>query len=191
MPGQNKHARRNVLPWLVVILASGACDAGTASNKTPAAQESPQESSAMEPSPTPGITAIECGQPFQAPTEGVLALAGQFPADVSAGQETLSGSVEVTSQQELQGLTPPGADAFLVSDGRVVTIPLPQDAVGMLFSVAPGETISAPAEAVLVSCDSGDPLAPGTYELYARLVVIPDGGGSVESFGGPWPLQVQ
>ncbi len=145
----------------------------------------------MDSAPTSDITTVECGQPFQRPTEGVLALAGQFPAHVPVGQETLSGTVQVTTQQALQGVASPSADVFLIRDGHVIAVPTPKDAVGMLISLAPGETTSLPAEAVLVSCESGEPLGPGTYELYARLQVIPDDGSNVESFGGPWPLQVQ
>jgi hypothetical protein len=54
-----------------------------------------------------------------------------------------------------------------------------------------GEAKSVPAEAGLASCETGEPLEPGTYELYARVMVIPDDGGSVESFGGPWPVEVR
>jgi hypothetical protein len=80
---------------------------------------------------------------------------------------------------------------FLVRDGRVVTAPLPQDAVGIVWMVAAGQTTGMPGEAALTSCDTGEPLEPGVYEVYARFTVIPDEGGSVESFGGPWPLEVR
>jgi hypothetical protein len=144
----------------------------------------------MEPTPATGATAIDCGQPFALPAEGPLALAGEFPAEVASGQPTVSGTVEVLSTQELRGVAPPGADVFLVRDGRVVTTPLPQDAIGVVWAVGAGETKSLPGEVALASCDSGEPLEPGVYQVYVRLMVIPDSGGSVESFGGPWPLEV-
>jgi hypothetical protein len=34
-------------------------------------------------------------------------------------------------------------------------------------------------------------VGPGSYELYARVVLTPDDGAAVESFGGPWPLRVR
>jgi hypothetical protein len=187
----SRHAYRNILPVLVVVLAGTACQARTATTTTSATDKSPQESSAMESAPVPDRTAIDCGQPFERPREGVLGLTGQFPAQVAAGQQTLSGSVEATSSQEMRGITQPGADVFLVRDGRVVTTPLPQDAVGIMWAVAAGEAKSVPAEAGLASCETGEPLEPGAYELYARVMVIPDDGGSVESFGGPWPVEVR
>jgi hypothetical protein len=43
-----------------------------------------------------------------------------------------------------------------------------------------------------MSCSpGGGSVGPGAYELYVRVVVIPDDGMAVESFGGPWPLDVR
>jgi len=145
----------------------------------------------MEPAPTAGTTTVDCGQPFTLPPESELALTGQFPAEVSASEQTLSGTVEARASRELRGVTLPGADVFLVRNGRVVSTPLPQDTVGILWAVPAGESKSLPADAALTACDSGEPLEPGSYELYARLMVVPDDGGSVEAFGGPWPLEVR
>jgi hypothetical protein len=145
----------------------------------------------MELSPASGMTSVECGQPFRPPSGGVLAVDGRFPARAAAAEDLLSGTVEVTGQAGLKGVAQPGADVFLVQEGRVVAMPLPQDAVGMLWATAPGETKSLPGEVALTSCDSGEPLAAGTYEVYARVMIIPDDGGGAESFGGPWPLEVQ
>lgn len=187
----SRPAYRIVLPALLVVLAGTACQASTAMPTTPAADKSPQESSAMEPAPASAVTAVDCGQPFALPAEGPVTLTGQFPTEVAAGAQMLSGSVEATSAQEMRGVTQPGADVFLVRDGRVVTTPLPQDAMGILWAVAAGGAKSLPAEGALASCDSGEPLEPGSYEVYVRLMVIPDDGGGVESFGGPWPLEVR
>jgi hypothetical protein len=187
----NRPPYRNVLPALLLVLTGTACSAGTATSTTPAAQKSPQESSVMEPAPASGTTPVDCGQAFSLPAGGALALTGRFPAEVPAGEQILSGTVEAVSSQQLRGVAPPGADVFLVRDGHVVSIPLPQDAMGILWAVAAGEPKSLPAEASLVSCDTGEPLASGSYELYVRMTVIPDDGGSVESFGGPWPLEVR
>ncbi len=191
MHEHSRPAYRNVLPALLVVLAATACAGETPTATSSAAEKPPQESSAMEPEPVSATTAVDCGQPFSLPPGGALALTGQFPAEVPAGEQILSGTVEAVSSQELHGVTPPGADVFLVRDGRVVTTPLPQDAMGILWAVAAGQSKSLPAEASLASCDTGEPLTPGSYELYARLTVIPDEGGSVESFGGPWELEVR
>jgi hypothetical protein len=189
MAGHDPHRVRSALSWLVVVLAGTACQ--TTTPTTPAAEKSPQESSVMEPAPTSTAARVECGQPFALPAAGPMTLTGQFPAEVAAGEPMLSGTVEATSLQELRGVTQPGADVFLVRDGRIVTTPLPQDAMGIIWSVAAGEAKSLPAEGALAACDSGEPLQPGAYEVYARLMVIPDDGGSLEAFGGPWPLEVR
>jgi hypothetical protein len=64
--------------------------------------------------------------------------------------------------------------------------------MGIRWDLAPGRTERLPGEATLVSCDpGGGSVRPGTYELYARVVITPDDGAGVESFGGPWPLEVR
>jgi hypothetical protein len=188
-----RHSRpvyRNLLPALLVVLAGTACGASPTPTEV-AAEKTPLESSVMEPDPVSATARVDCGQPFALPAAGALTLTGQFPAEVAAGEPMLSGTVEATSSEVLRGVTQPGADVFLVRDGRVVTTPLAQDAMGILWSVAAGEARSLPAEGALAACDSGEPLEPGAYEVYARLMVIPDDGGSVEAFGGPWPLEVR
>jgi hypothetical protein len=85
---------------------------------------------------------------------------------------------------------PGRAEAFLVRDGLLVTLPLPQDSVGVLWDLVPGATKSVPAEASLVSCATGAALEPGSYDLFVRVVLAPDEGGQVESVGGPWSVRV-
>ncbi|MGW0709860.1 hypothetical protein ACWD4G_28550 [Streptomyces sp. NPDC002643] len=140
-----------------------------------------------------GTTALLCGQPFRPPaTVGVLALTGRFPAAVPAGEESVVGTVEATSRTAVRGLAAPVAEVFLVRDGRVVTLPVARDLIGVPWDAAPGESRRLTGEATLVSCDPDvGPLPPGAYDLYARVVIIPDGGAPVESFGGPWPLEVR
>lgn len=146
----------------------------------------------MDPVPFIGAIVLECGQPFRPPAGGGLTLTGSFPATVRAGEPAVTGTVEVTSRKEARGVTSPGADVFLVRDGRVATVPVPQDAIGVRWDLAPGRTERLPAEATLVSCDpGGGTVPPGTYELYARVLFTPDDGVGVESFGGPWPLEVR
>jgi hypothetical protein len=119
-------------------------------------------------------------------------LVARFPESVPAGQQTLSGMVEITSRNVMQGVAPAAADVFLVRDDRVVTTPAAQDAIGIRWELAAGETRTMSALASLVSCEpDGRPLPPGGYELYARVVVTPDDGPARRAFGGPWPLRVR
>ena len=73
-----------------------------------------------------------------------------------------------------------------------MTTPLAQDAIGIRWELAAGETRTMPALASLVSCaPEAEPLPPGDYELYARVVVTPDDGAAQRGFGGPWRLRVR
>jgi len=119
-------------------------------------------------------------------------LAGRFVQSVPAGQQTVSGTVEVAGREAVRGVAAPAADVFLVGEGRVVTMPLAQDAIGVRWELAAGETKSMAATASLLSCEpDGGPLAPGSYALYARVVLTPDDGAAQRAFGGPWPLRVR
>ena len=100
--------------------------------------------------------------------------------------------VEVTSREAMRGVAPAAADIFLVLDDQVVATPVPQDAIGIRWELAAGETRTMPALASLASCEpEGGPLPPGDYELYARVVVSPDDGAAQPAFGGPWRLRVR
>jgi hypothetical protein len=125
------------------------------------------------------------------PAPDGLRLVARFPESVPAGQQTLEGMVEVTSEEALRGVAPAAADVFLVLDDRVVTTPVAQDAIGIRWELAAGETRAMPALASLASCEpEGGPHTPGDYELYARVVVSPDDGAAQPAFGGPWRLRV-
>ena len=117
---------------------------------------------------------VRCGRPFELPAPGDLQVLARVPESVPAGQEALTGTVEVTSRNAVRGVRPAAADVFLVRDDQVVTTPVPQDAIGIRWELAAGETESMPALASLMSCEpDGGPLPPGGYELYARVVVTP------------------
>jgi hypothetical protein len=140
--------------------------------------------------PEPGE--VRCGRPFQLPAAGPLRLLVRFPESVQAGRQAVSGRVEVTSREAMRGVAAPAADVFLVRADQVVAMPMPQDAIGVQWELAAGETRSVPAMASLVSCEShGRPLAPGRYELYARMVLTPDDGAVLRAFGGPLRLGVR
>jgi hypothetical protein len=126
-----------------------------------------------------------------------LTLTGRFPAVVNTSERAVSGTVEVASAKEVvRGVVSPSADVYLVRNGRIATLPLPQDLVGMRLEIAPGKVEKLPAQVTLAPCESGGgagsgTLRPGRYELYGRVVLNHDDGTSVVSIGGPWPLEVR
>jgi hypothetical protein len=136
---------------------------------------------------------VACGRPFKLPASGGLRFTGRFAESVPAGQQTVSGTIEVTSREAVRGVAAPAADVFLVREGRVVTMPVvAQDAVGVRWDLAAGETKTVAAMASLVSCEpEGGPLPPALYELYARVVLTPDDEAAQRAFGGPWPLHAR
>jgi predicted small lipoprotein YifL len=142
--------------------------------------------------PVSQLTAIGCGAQFRPPSPGPLTLTARFPATVTHDDEPVAGSVDAVGAAAVHGVGPGRAEAFLVRDGLVVTVPVPQDSMGMLWELAPGAVKSVPADVTLTSCAAGGaPIAPGTYDLFVRIVLTADDGGPLESVGGPWPLQVQ
>jgi hypothetical protein len=141
------------------------------------------------------ITAIECGDAFESSAGAGLTVTGRFPASVRSTEEVVHGTVEVASEDDVRGVVAPAADVFLVRNGRIATLPLPQDLVGMPLKLVAGKVAELPAQAALSPCDPGGgvtdgTLRPGTYELYARVVLNNDDGSSLEAVGGPWPLEV-
>lgn len=151
----------------------------------------------MDAPPSSAPTALECGRPFLPPARGGLTLTARFPLAVSRSEQAVSGAVEVASENEVvRGVATLAAEVFLVRDGQVATLPLPQDLVGMRLEVSPGRVERLPAQATLSPCDPGGAAAdgllrPGTYQLYARVVLSRDDGSILESVGGPWPLEVR
>ena len=194
MPGRSRRAGSAVLLLLAAALGAAGCGQAAVERSVP-----PREHASVEPTPTAGgttptagSTALACGQPFRPPAgTGPLTVHGRFPASVPAGSGLVTGLVEVTSRVAARGVVAPHAQAFLVRDGRVASVPVPQDALGLRWELTPGTVERLPGEAALVSCEpGGHPLPAGTYQLYARVLFIPDDGTGLESFGGPWPLEV-
>ena len=133
----------------------------------------------------------ECGRALRAPAAGALVLTARFPAAAEAGTGVLSGTVEVLAEEAVRGTVGPQADALLVRDGRVVALPLAQDAVGTTWDLAAGQRVRLDAAVTLVDCAGGGPLPPGTYELHVRLALVDDEGRPRTHGGGPWPLELR
>lgn len=177
---------------LTIAFAAAGCGNFAAADSGPKSSTSAEEPVAMKPSQGFGGTALVCGQPFQTPAEKGLTFAGRFPATATVAERRLTGTVDLTSQISIRGMAMPRADLFLVRSGRVATLPVPQDLVGVLWDLSPGDAISIPGEATLISCDAGAaPLSPGGYQLFSRVVVVPDQAERAEFFGGPWPVELR
>lgn len=150
---------------------------------------------AVDQLPLQAHTVLQCGRPFQPPSAPQLVVSGQFPATVSAGAQSLLGQVRVTARPGgVAGVVTPAADVFLVRDDRVATLPAAQDSVGVPLRLRGGDSHDFAARASLTSCDpalSGGALSKGRYDIYARVTVNREDGSRVESFGGPWPIEVR
>jgi hypothetical protein len=190
-PSMKHMIRTATLPLMVAFTAAGC---GGAVTRAPDPDASREESATVSSSPavSSASAAIECGKPFHLPSTGTFTLTGSFPTTASTGGPAVSGAVDITSRTAIRGVASANVEVFLVRDGRVVTLPMPQDAMGIRWEMAPGETRRVPGMASLMSCDpAGGPVRAGSYQLYARMALTADDGGRVESFGGPWPLEVR
>ena len=143
------------------------------------------------PPMSPGPGSLECGARFDPATGGALSVTGRFPAAASADEQMVHGTVEIVALGAAQGVVTPQAEAFLVREGRIVTLPVPQDSIGRRLDLTEGSVERMPAMAALVPCSEGDMLASGTYDLYVRVVLNRDDGTRADSLGGPWPLEVR
>lgn len=145
-----------------------------------------------EPPTPPAGSSLECGARFGPTAAGALTVTGRFPAVAAAAEQVVNGAVEVVaSRSAARGVVTPMAEAFLVRNGRIVTLPVPQDAVGRDLALSEGSVERLPAVAALVPCAGGDTLSSGTYDLYVRVVLNRDDGTRTEAVGGPWPLEVR
>lgn len=134
---------------------------------------------------------LTCGARFEAPTGGVLTLTGSFPGAVASHEQMVTGTVMVAAgQSRAHGVITPQADAFLVRDGRLVTLPVPQDSVGQPLDLTFGRVEQVHAVATLVPCAGDGVLPSGSHDLYVRVVLNLDDGSQEDCFGGPWPLEV-
>jgi hypothetical protein len=133
----------------------------------------------------------QCGATFRLPDPGPLTLTGRFPATVTTATGVFNGSVTATATEPVTGVSTAAAEAFLVRDGTVVTLPPPLDALGAPWALAAGGTRELTVAGAVTSCaPGGGTVAAGRYEVYARVVITGDDGRSVVSYGGPWQIEV-
>lgn len=190
MQDKRKNMSRGAIASLFLVLAATACASNDASGaRNP--ETVPEQEMTVNSTPGTDDDPLGCGQPLRLPANGALSLDARFPGTTQGTNQMVTGTVEVTSQRDVRGVVSQQAEMFLVRDDRVVGVPLAQDLLGVQIDLAAGEVERLPADATLISCEpDGGPVPPGDYELYARVVVTPDDGAALVSFGGPWPIQV-
>ncbi|MDG4767919.1 hypothetical protein O7632_28050 [Solwaraspora sp. WMMD406] len=191
MQNNRKNIRRLALLPLVVALAAAGC-AGTGTGGSAGPAPAPEEGTTVNPSSRASADALGCGAPFEVAADGVLTVDGQFPSTAAAADRDVTGTVEVTSNRAVRGVVSPRAEVFLVRQGRVAAVPAAQDLVGVQWDLAAGDVRRLPGDVPLVSCEpDGGPIPAGTYQLYARVSIVPDDGADrLVSYGGPWQLRV-
>ncbi|MFY1636650.1 hypothetical protein ACN27F_25800 [Solwaraspora sp. WMMB335] len=190
MRGHRKFAGRIAFLPLVVALATAGC-AGDDVGGAPDPELSTDRGENVDATHGTSDDLLGCGQLFDVPADGVLTVAAQLPRTASAADRMVTGAVEVTSQRPVRGVVGQRAEMFLVRDGRVVGVPLPQDLLGVQWDLAAGQVEQLPGDVTLMSCEPGaGSVPPGDYEVYARVTIVPDDGPAMPSFGGPWSLRV-
>ncbi|MCS7478571.1 hypothetical protein ACFFQW_17995 [Umezawaea endophytica] len=123
-------------------------------------------------------------------TTGSLTLEARFPTTTSRTTGTVEGTVTVTNTgPPTKGDTSPLADVYVAHEDRIVATPPPKDLIAQPFDLTTGAEADFPAPADLHACDGGQPLPPGTYELYA-VVSIAQGSTTVRAAGGPYRLDI-
>ncbi len=181
--------RGSVSVSVAVVLLCAGCGGGTVVPEQPTPR--PEESMATDLPTSSGSPGLECGALFEGESGGDLKVTGRFPAAVSAGQQVVSGTVDIAATGSgARGVVTPQAEAFLVREGRIVTLPVPQDAVGRVLDLSDGRVVQMPAMADLTPCAAGTDLPSGSYDLYVRVVLNRQDGTRADSLGGPWPLEV-
>lgn len=102
-----------------------------------------------------------------------------------------------TTNAPLNLVTGKTADVTVVQQGVVVATPAPVRDSAVPVKLEPGQTYRYKSTVSLRQCGSpsaytGQPLEPGSYELYANQRFSPtDGGPDIEAQGGPWSVELK
>ncbi len=150
-----------------------------------------------------GLTVGGCGGAVsgEARADGPITLeASPAVQPVSGRPDYLTVDVRITNTTDavLKDLVSlPNPQVSVVQAGKVVATPLPARTKGILVSLQPGETKSVATTIGLRHCSgaatqTGEPLAPGSYQLYATQTFTPTSGGEpIEAQGGPWTVELK
>ena len=126
----------------------------------------------------------ECGDPTtESPGPGGPTVSAELPAAVALGTE-----LEATLRIDAHGAEILGSagTAWVARDGVVVSTSLGV-AEATLEEGAERHRITAS----LVSCDTGEPLSPGDYQMYfGQQVMTSESNGWVDVTSGPWPFVI-
>jgi hypothetical protein len=175
-----------------MVLVAAGCGSGTTAAPARGPGTPGPEESLVTDLPASPTTAGECGAVFVGTTPGPLVVTAQVPATVASREQVLALEVSAAARAGVvRGVVTPQAEAFLVRDDRVVTLPVPQDSVGRGLRLGDGAVQRLPTTATLVPCSGAGALAPGGYDLYVRVVLNHDDGSRTDSLGGPWPLTLR
>lgn len=178
------------MSWIRVLPAVALCAAGCAGAASPAAPSLsplPPDTPAAEGERRGDTVSVGCGEPIGA--SGPVKMAGEFPATTTPDQFT--GKVTILAgTTKISGVSTPGADVYLAREGKIVSVPLPKDLVGRQVDIEPGGNGVFEAPGSARDCATDGQLAPGRYEIYARIVLTSADGSSMAATGGPWPLDV-
>ncbi|MGC4936757.1 hypothetical protein [Kribbella sp. DT2] len=119
---------------------------------------------------------------------------------VTGKQESMTIDVQLTNTTGavLKDLiTGPTVPIKVVQGGKVVAVPGPERSVGVPVTLQAGETKTVRTTIGLRRCSeattqTGERLAPGSYQLYAAQTFTPTSGGDpIEAQGGPWTVELK
>ena len=178
-----------VLALALLVAGCGSVGAVGASRgrdaTTPEEQAVPTD---LPTSPTPG--GLECGARVGS-TGGTLTLTARFPASAAVGAQQVDGTVTLGASAGAQGVVTPRrrpSSSVTAASSRCRWPRTPSADSWISPAIV---RRSLPASVRLVPCAGEGVLAPGTYDLYARVVVNLEDGSRADSLGGPWPLELR
>jgi hypothetical protein len=102
-----------------------------------------------------------------------------------------------TGSTPLDAQSHEGAGITVAQNGVVVGQALPVRSIGVPVKLQPGESLKFQAGVSLRRCDAASaqtdqPLAAGSYQLYATRSFNPnDGGQAISVQGGPWTVELK